>query len=143
MGGAWEFNPVYYMGLQSIHDVTPLPEDSQAHMRGNITHVLHWSKTASCALSNTASPYNMPYNPTPLTIQSVCLCHGQHVVKSCLMVLCRVPLPNFRQQGIPAQHSCQQGQLEKEASQAAGQVPMAYDPNKPPQEVSAAAGPCS
>ncbi|DBA90289.1 hypothetical protein WJX77_005262 [Trebouxia sp. C0004] len=34
MGGAWEFNPVYYMGLQSIHAMTPLPEDSQAHMRG-------------------------------------------------------------------------------------------------------------
>ncbi|KAL0042648.1 hypothetical protein WJX79_006414 [Trebouxia sp. C0005] len=34
MGGAWEFNPVYYMGLQSLHAMVPLPEDSQAHMTG-------------------------------------------------------------------------------------------------------------
>ncbi len=145
MGGAWEFNPVYYMGLQSIHAVTPLPEDSQAHMTGNITHVLQRFKAAIFSLSTTISPYDTPYNPTMLTIQSVCRCHAQLVAEPCLMMLCRAPLPNFRQQGDPAQHSCQQGQLEKEATQAAGQIPLATgaEPHKPSQEVSAATGPSS
>ncbi len=145
MGGAWEFNPVYYMGLQSIHAVTPLPEDTQAHLTGNITHLLPRSKASSSSLYTTTSRYDTPHNPTVLTIQSVCWCHVQLVAKAWLMVLCRVSLPNFRQQGSPAQHSCQQGgQFEKETPQAAGQVPLAHPPpNKPPQEISAAAGPCS
>jgi len=147
MGGAWEFNPVYYMGLQSLHAMTPLPEDSEAHMTGNITQVLQWSKASICSLFTTTSRYDAPSHPTLLTSQSVCQsqCHVQLLVTPCLMVLCRVPLPNFRQQGSPAEHSCQQGgQLQEETPQAAGQVPLAHPPpNKPPQEISAAAGPCS
>ena len=55
MGGAWEFNPIYYMGLQSLHAMTPLPEDSEAHMTGSITHLLQWSKAARCSLLTTTS----------------------------------------------------------------------------------------
>ena len=71
MGGAWEFNPVYYMGLQSLHAMVPLPEDSQAHMTGNVTDVLQWSKAPLRSLSTTTSPYDTPCNPTVLTMQSV------------------------------------------------------------------------
>ena len=76
MGGAWEFNPVYYMGLQSIHSMTPLPEDSQAHMTGNITHVHQQSKAARGLLSTTTSLHDMPCNPTLFTIHSVCVGFG-------------------------------------------------------------------
>ncbi len=63
MGGAWEFNPVYYMGLQSLHALTPLPEDTQAHMAGNIT--FHQSSKASiCSLFTTTSQHDTP--PTPV-----------------------------------------------------------------------------